>query len=227
MSPALSLFLKLALALLSFWLYALIWGWQFGLGVMAMLFIHEMGHYIVIRAKGLPAGLPTFIPLFGAFVTLRQMPKNVRDEAEIGIAGPIAGAFAGAAFLVIYAFTRLDVLIPLAYFSFWLNLFNLIPVAPLDGSRVTSAISKWIWPIGLIALGAGAWFTQNFILVALFVLGIFQMISRFRANEQTPYYAISTGSRIMVTLMYFGLIVALALACYGLQPYLMGWSIGL
>jgi Zn-dependent protease len=225
MPPALSLILKLASALISFWLYALIWGWQFALGVMAMLFIHEMGHYIVIRAKGLPAGLPTFIPLIGAFVTLRQMPKNVRDEAEIGIAGPIAGAIVGAAFLLIYAFTQLDVLIPLAYFSFWLNLLNLIPVAPLDGSRVTSAITKWIWPIGLVALGVGAWFTQNFVLLLLFGVGIFQMISRFRANEKTPYYAISTGSRILVTLMYFGLIAALALACYELLPIAshLGW----
>lgn len=229
MSPALSIILKLASALVSFWLYALIWGWQFGLGVMVMLFVHEMGHYIVIRAKGMPAGLPTFIPLFGAFVTLRQMPKNVRDEAEIGIAGPIAGAFVGAAFLVIYAFTGLGVLIPLAYFSFWLNLLNLIPVSPLDGSRVTSAITKWIWPIGLVALGVGAWFTQNFVLALLFGVGIFQMISRFRANEKTPYYAISGGSRILVTLMYFGLIAALALLCYILQPMLAqsGFAFGL
>jgi Zn-dependent protease len=108
-------------------------------------------------------------------------------------------------------------------------LLNLIPVAPLDGSRVTSAITKWIWPIGLVALGAGAWFTQNIVLLLLFGVGIFQMISRFRANEKTPYYAISTGSRILVTLMYFGLIAALALACYVLQPIAaqMGWAFGL
>jgi Zn-dependent protease len=211
--------------LVSFGSYWLFWGWQFGLGIIAMLFVHEMGHFVVIRAKGLPANLPIFIPLLGAFVSMRQMPKNVRDEAEIGIAGPLAGTVGGVVFLLIYAQTHLEIMLPLAYFSFYLNLLNLIPVSPLDGGRVTSAISKWIWPFGLAGMAIGAWYTHSILLIALCVVGVFQMIERFRVSENTPYYAISTGARVYITFMYFVLAAALAFASFVLQPLILqaGW----
>lgn len=213
---------KVALPLLSvlasFGAYALLFGWQFGLGIIVLLFIHEMGHFVIIRGKGLPASLPVFIPLLGAYVAMRKMPLSVRDEAEIGIAGPIAGTVAGVVCLWLYAQAGLAIMLPLAYFSFFLNLLNLIPVSPLDGARVTSAISKWIWLLGLVGIGVGAWFTGNILLILLGVVGFFQMIERFRVSEKTPYYTISAGARIYVTLLYFGLVAVLVYATVTLQP---------
>ncbi len=199
--------------IVSFGVYAAIFGWQFGLGIIVLLFIHEMGHYVVIRAKGLPAGLPVFIPLLGAYVAMRKMPHNVRDEAEIGIAGPIAGGLAGLLCLGLYFQTALPVLVPLAYFSFLINLINLAPVAPLDGARVTAAISRWFWPVGLLLLAVGIYYTQNIFLILIGVIGLFQMIARFRESPaQRAYYAVSAWTRVYVTALYFGLIAALALA---------------
>ncbi len=221
-SGGVGLFWPIVSALASFALYALLLGWQFGLGFMALLLVHEMGHFVVIRAKGLPAGLPIFIPLVGAFVTMRQSPANVRDEAEIALAGPVAGTFGGVVCLLAYWQTGLPVLLPLAYFSFYINLLNLIPVGPLDGARVTAAISKWIWPLGLIGVGIGAWYTHNVLLIALGALGAFQLIARFNEAGKTPYYAISPGARIAITLVYFGLAALLAYGSVTLQPLMAG-----
>jgi Zn-dependent protease len=212
--------LPLLSVLLSFVAYAALWGWQFGLGIIVLLFVHEMGHFIVIRAKGLPASLPVFIPLLGAYVAMRKMPLNVRDEAEIGIAGPVAGTAAGLACLWLYAQFGLGIMLPLAYFSFFLNLLNLIPVSPLDGARVTSAISKWIWPLGLIGMVVGVLYTGSLLLIILLVIGFFQMIERFRVSEKTAYYQISAGARVYITAIYFGLIGVLVYASYALHPFI-------
>lgn len=212
------LFWPIVSAVVSFATYALLLGWQFGLGFMALLLVHEMGHFVVIRAKGMPAGLPIFIPLLGAFVTMRRAPASVRDEAEIALAGPIAGTVGGVICLIAYWQTGLSVLLPLAYFSFFINLLNLIPVGPLDGARVTAAISKWIWPLGLLGVALGAWYTRDVLLIILAIFGVFQLFSRFSEAGRTTYYSISAGARIYVTLLYFGLAAVLAYATFVLQP---------
>lgn len=205
-------------ALVSMGAYALLFGWQFGVGILLSLLVHEMGHYIVIRAKGLPARLPIFIPLVGAFVSMPRMPSRVRDEAEIGIAGPVAGAIAGFACLLAYQFTGAPVLISLAYFGFLINLLNLIPVSPLDGARVTSAISKWFWLLGLVGVAIGVYYTHNILLVLLGMVGLVQTIRRFGPSGKSRYYDISIGARTYITILYFGLAAALAWGVYALHP---------
>lgn len=212
------LFWPVVSAVASFAIYAVAFGWQFGLGFMALLLVHEMGHYIVIRSKGLPAGLPIFIPLLGAFVTMRRAPATVRDEAEIAIAGPLAGAIGGVVCLIAYWQAGMPVLLLLAYYSFLLNLLNLIPVGPLDGARIVGAISKWIWPIGLLAVGAAAYYTHNTLLIVLGAFGAFQLFSRFSAAGSSRYYSISLGSRAAITLLYVALSGVLAYATYALHP---------
>src|SRR5437660_3255535 len=130
-------------ALISIAVYALIFGWQFAVGLVALLFIHEMGHAVVMKMKGIPIGGMIFIPLLGAAVFMRRMPKNAKDEAEVGIAGPIAGAIAASVclFLALQSPVR-SVWAPLAYFGFFMNLFNLIPVVPFDGGRVLAVINR-------------------------------------------------------------------------------------
>lgn len=211
--------LPLVSALASFGVYAALFGWQFGLGLVLLLFVHEMGHVLVIRAKGLPATLPVFVPLLGAAVFMRKMPQSVRDEAEIAIGGPLAGALAGGVCYAAFVATDSRLWLVLAYFSFFLNLFNLIPVSPLDGGRVVGAISKWFWPLGLVAIGVLFWYTHSLILLIVGWFGFMQTLARFRMSAAAErYYAIPLLSRLWITLVYFGLAAVLALALLQIEP---------
>ncbi|MEO7000731.1 MAG: site-2 protease family protein [Ktedonobacterales bacterium] len=214
--------LPLGSAIISFGVYALFFGgWQAGLGIVLLLFVHEMGHYVVIRAKGLRVGLPVFIPLLGAYVAMRSLPVNARDDAEIGIAGPVAGAAAGVVCLGLYYQSGQTIYLWLAYFSFFINLLNLLPVAPLDGARVTGAISKWIWPVGLVLVAVAFFYTYNIFLLVLGFLGLMQMFARFRSTpELNAYYKVPVLTRIYVTVLYFGLAGGLALATFATQNLL-------
>lgn len=205
-------------AVVSLVAYGLLFGWQFGLGIVVLLFIHEMGHYVIIRAKGLPASWPVFIPLLGAFVAMRRMPLNVRDEAEIAIAGPFAGAMASAACFWLYQVTGIPVLLPLAYFSFLINLLNLVPVSPLDGGRIVGAISRWIWPIGLVLMALAFFYTHSILLLILLWLGFWETINRFRVmSTGNPYYHIPLLTRAYITVFYFGLAAALAIGMFAAE----------
>ncbi len=213
--------LPLFSALASVGVYALLFGWQFGIGIVVLLFVHEMGHVMVIRAKGIPATLPVFIPLLGAAVIMRRMPHNAQDEAEIAIAGPLAGALGGAACLAVYNQTGLHLWLALAYFSFFINLINLIPVSPLDGGRIVGAISKWIWPLGLLVIAVGFYYTHSIILLLVGWLGLLQTIERFRrASALDAYYKMPFSSRVWITLLYFALAAALAVGMLDTQHLL-------
>jgi Zn-dependent protease len=205
-------------ALASLAAYALLFGWQFGVGIVALLFIHEMGHYVVLRAKGIPASLPVFIPLLGAYVAMRRMPPNARDEAEVAVAGPLAGALAGACCFALFEQTRVSIFLPLAWFSFFLNLINLIPVSPLDGGRIVSAISRWFWPVGLVLVIVAFFYTGSILLLVLAWLGLMQTIQRFRvAPAMAGYYRVPLLSRAYVTTLYFGLAAALSVGMVATQ----------
>jgi Zn-dependent protease len=122
--------------------YALIWGWQFGLGVVLLIFFHEMGHWLEARREGLGPSWPVFIPFLGAYVKYTR--GNPWQTARVAIAGPILG---GVAALACYAVGRSegsDLLVALAYFGFVINLFNLLPVGILDGGAVWRS-TKWLW----------------------------------------------------------------------------------
>lgn len=204
-----SIVLPIGSALVSLAAYSLLFNWQFGVGLVTLLFIHEMGHYVIIRAKGLPANWPVFIPLLGAYVAMRRMPLNARDEAEIAIAGPLAGAAAGVVCLFLYQQTQLAVLVPLTYLNFLINLINLIPVAPLDGGRVVGAISRWIWPLGLIGAVAGLIYTHNLLLILLIWIGLSETVARFRLSNRSAYYQVPLLVRVYFTALYLGLAAVL------------------
>lgn len=213
--------LKIALpflsAVVSFGAYALLFGWQFAAGILLLLFVHEMGHFAVLRAKGMPASLPVFIPLLGAYVAMRRQPQSVRDEAEIAIAGPLAGALAGLVCVLLYQQTGLRIMLVLAYFDFLINLLNLLPVSPLDGGRIVAAISRWIWPIGLALLVGAFFLTHSLIIAVLVLLGLGQTIGRFGEAGRSAYYRMPWLQRAYVTAAYFGLAGCLALGMYAVQ----------
>jgi len=154
-------------AIVSVFAYSFFFGWPFAFGLVALLFIHEMGHALVMKMKGIPVGGLIFVPMLGAAVFMKQMPKNAKDEAEVGIAGPIAGALAASVCLLLALQNpnAPSVWAPLAYFGFFMNLFNLIPIVPFDGGRVLAAIDRRIWVIGflgLLAFEVWTWFNGSF-----------------------------------------------------------------
>jgi len=119
--------------------YALIWGWWFAVGFVFLILIHELGHYVEARRQGLNPQLPVFIPFFGAYVALRGQPFDPWRNALVSVAGPFAGGIAALAFLAYGTVTDSDFFRALAYFGFFLNLFNLIPIAFLDGGHILRA----------------------------------------------------------------------------------------
>jgi Zn-dependent protease len=218
-------------AIISVAVYASIFGWPFGIGLVVLLFIHEMGHALVMKLKGIPIGGMIFIPLLGAMVTMRQMPKNAKDEAEVGIAGPVAGAIASSVCFLLAQSNPLSFWTALAYFGFLINLFNLIPIVPFDGGRVLAAIDRRLWILGFIGLVAfQVWsFVQYHsispFLLLFIVLAAMQFWARRRAAD-TPegqaYYQVSVGERIALTLAYFGLAAVLVLGMTAAHGMLFG-----
>ncbi len=211
-------------ALISVVVYSRLFGWGFAVGLVGLLFVHEMGHALVMRLKGIPVGGMIFIPMLGAAVFMRRMPGNARDEAEVGIAGPVAGALASLVCLLIAHALLVSsgspgIWAPLAYFGCFLNLFNLIPVVPFDGGRVLAAIDRRIWILGflsLVGIQIWEWFTGNssiwlllFIVVAATDFWTRRKIGKSSAGQ--GYYAVSLSERVIIGLVYFALAVALVM----------------
>jgi Zn-dependent protease len=202
--------------------YAAFFGLSFAVGFVLLLLVHEMGHWVVLRQKGVAAGAPVFIPFLGALIGMRGRPRNVKDEAEIGIGGPIAGTAAslltGIVAAMLPAGHTQSLLYALGYTGLLLNLFNLIPVSPLDGGRVTAAISRWAWPVGLVLLVALFVTHPSGILGLILLLGGFETFRRFtgadRSQQAPGYYDIALQERIALALVFFGL---LAVAFGGME----------
>jgi len=176
--------------------YSLVFGWAFAVGLVLIIFVHEMGHFLTSRAMGVPMSAPVFVPFLGAFTAAGQgLTSDRRREAIIAIAGPISGFVATLA-VYLWALNQaaatsgVRFAFSLAYFGFFITLFNLIPILPLDGGRVTSAISKWFNLAGLVILGALVvsevlgYSLGNPILILIFVIAIYSVWGRFRAARR-------------------------------------------
>src|SRR5688572_24181665 len=122
------------------------------IGFVGITLIHEIGHAVAIRAKGLRAGFMVFIPFIGGAVTLKDQPRTVFDDAIIGLAGPFCGTIASLAVLQVYKWTSDPLYLWIAFLGFALNLVNMIPIGMLDGGRISAAISKWMWVFGGAAI---------------------------------------------------------------------------
>lgn len=211
--PKFKLLATFGSAFVSIAAYALLWGWPFAAGFVALLFLHELGHVIQLRREGVKASAPMFIPFLGAVITARSMGDDAAAEARVGLAGPIMGALASLVPLVIWLATGSDFWRALAYVGFFLNLFNLLPVLPLDGGRAMAALSPAIWLVGLAALVAIAIVFPNPILFLILIFGGVESWRRWRGRN-TPqaraYHAIPTRTRVLVAATYLGLAAALA-----------------
>ncbi len=217
--PKLKLLTTSGTALVSVAAYSLFWGWEFAAGFVVLLFLHEMGHVIALRREGIKASTPMFIPFLGAAIFSKSLGDNALAEARVGLAGPILGSLAAAAVAVVGAFTGSSFLLALAYVGFLINLFNLLPVVPLDGGRAMAAMAPWMWFIGFGGLVAMVFVFPNPILLIIILFGGMETWRRWqqrktRSLQQAAYYRVAPHHRMLVGAVYIGLIAALAFGMY-------------
>jgi len=211
--PKLKLLTTFGSAVVSIGAYALIWGFPFAAGFVALLFLHELGHVIQLRREGVKASAPMFIPFLGAVISAKSMGRDAAAEARVGLAGPVLGSVASLVPLVLWLATGSDFWRALAYIGFFLNLFNLLPVLPLDGGRAMAALTPWMWLAGFAGLVALAFYFPNPILLLVIVFGGLESWRRWKLRD-TPegraYHAIRPRTRALVAATYVGLAGLLA-----------------
>jgi Zn-dependent protease len=211
--------------ILSVGVYAFVFGWWYAVGIVLLIFVHEMGHFVSARQRGLAVGAPTFIPFVGAWVDLKDQPMNAETEAYIGIAGPIAGTVAAILCYWVANETDSKLWLALAYTGFMLNLFNLIPLLPLDGGRITNVLSPHIWWLGIPILVALFWVRPSpmLILVALLAAPHAWRALRGKRDEDVPprYFDTPMRIRLIYGVWYLGLCAFLGFMTYELHELLV------
>jgi Zn-dependent protease len=197
--------------LLMIWIYTRIWGWQFAVGFVLLLLVHECGHLLVAKKFGLKVGAPVFIPFMGAFIALKEAPRNAWMEACVGIGGPMLGSLGALVCNALGEVLDAPVFIALAWFGYFLNLFNLTPVGMLDGGRIVTALSRWLWLPGFAVLVWFGWKFPNFVVWLMVLLSLPRIYSLFRkrSEEERRYYEVTPAQRWTMSILYFGLIAVL------------------
>ena len=206
----LPMFLKTGLTMIaSIWLYAMEWGWMFATGFVLLILVHECGHLLAAKRVGLKVGAPVFIPFMGAFIALKDAPKNAWIEAQVSIGGPILGGLGALACFLIFKLTGDPLFSALAFFGFFLNLFNLAPIGILDGGRVASALSLWLWVVGFVILVLLIIAHPNPILFLLIIMSLPSMWMKYK-NRNSEFFNLTLLQRASLAVAYFGLIALLA-----------------
>jgi Zn-dependent protease len=216
-------FTLVASTLVSLGAYSLAYGWQFALGFVVLLLVHEMGHVVLLRMRGIDAALPVLIPFLGAFVSMKEQPKSVYDESLSAIAGPVFGVVGAFGALALGSIYDSDLLRAIAYFGFFLNLFNLLPVLPLDGGRTVASLNPRLWLAGLLLLlGYEVW-RPSPVIPFLLLIGGFELYRRYKGRNSEAsrtYYALTAQQRLNIGGAYIGLLVVIlfAMHSYPLPP---------
>ena len=210
--------------LLSVVVYAFIFGWKYAVGFVLLLLVHEMGHYIAARKRGLDVGAPTFIPFIGAWIELKQLPHDAETEAFVGLGGPLLGTVGALVCYFLARETSTPWLLAVSYAGFFLNLFNLIPLSPFDGGRITAVLSPRVWLLGVpILIGVFLWRpSPMLILMAIIAAPQVWKAIRFKKDsvEAQTYYAVPTAKKWEYGLIYIGLAGFLAVMTHDVHELL-------
>jgi Zn-dependent protease len=205
--------------LLSMWAYAQLFGWPFGIGMVMLIFIHECGHALAARIKGIPTSFMVFVPFMGAAVFTKRYGQDIVVDAFIGIMGPVVGTLASAVCAVIGIATGQPFWLALAEWGFLINLFNLIPTAPLDGGWIVPLFSPKLLAVGVILLVWVGFY--NPLIWILGLLSLPRIVGGWKADPATqPYYRVPPMVRVKYGLSYAGLAAALALGWVFVRGYL-------
>ena len=205
--------------LVSIWLYTLFWGWKFAAGFVLLIFVHECGHLIAAKRIGLKVGAPVFIPFMGALIALKEAPRNAWIEAQVGIGGPLLGTGGAAGCELIYLATGNFMFRGLANTGFFLNLFNLAPIGFLDGGRIVTALSPWLWLVGFAIMVVLTFLHFNFLLLLILIFSLPRLFFLFRpkSDAELRYFEVTPAQRWFMAALYFGLIALLVLGMEATQ----------
>ena len=210
--------------LFTIWVYAQIYGWPFAAGFVALLLVHEMGHYVAARRRGMNVGLPAFIPFVGAWINLREMPHDAETEAYVAFAGPFIGTLGAFAVYFYGRNTGQELWVAVAYSGFLLNLFNLIPISPLDGGRITQVLSPRVWLFGLPLLIALYFYQPSPMLLLIAIIALPNLRAAWNYNPEAPenrlYRNVPNAVRVEYGVMYLGLAAVLAVMTYSVHASL-------
>ena len=217
--PKLKLLTTLGTMLVSLAAYSFVFGWQFAAGFVVLLFVHEMGHVIALRREGIRASAPMFIPFLGAVVGMKRLPDDAAAEARVGLAGPILGSIGSALCIVIWHATGNDLWRALAFTGFFLNLFNLLPVVPLDGGRAMAAMAPGRWFAGLAAMVPLALIFPNPVIFLILLFAGFETYKRWKLRRsgdpgQQAYYRVRSLDRALVAGVYLSLVALLVVGMH-------------
>lgn len=212
--------------LLSLAVYATIWGWRFAAGFVALLFAHEMGHVGAARVRGLDISALAFIPFVGAWIAMRDRPPDVETEAYVAYGGPFIGTLATFA---VYFWARSEgstLGLAVAYSGFFLNLFNLLPISPLDGGRITAVLTPRVWLLGVPLLLGLLIYQPSPILLVVAIIALPNVLAAWRYDPTLPanraYYDVPANTRLEYTVLYLGLAALLGLMTYSVHGMLAG-----
>lgn len=201
--------------LVSIFAYALIYGLPYAIGFVLLILVHELGHYIAARQRGLNVGAPTFIPFVGAWIALKEQPRDAETEAYVGFAGPFVGTLAALACYFLARSYDSSLLLALAYAGFFINLFNLIPLSPFDGGRITAVLSPRLWLLGVPILLGLFFYRPSPMLIMVAILAAPQVMKAWRfdpeAEENAAYYQASAETRLTYAVYYLALTAFLAI----------------
>jgi Zn-dependent protease len=204
--------------LVSLVVYAGLFGWRYATGFILCLLIHEIGHVIAAHQRGLEVSAPAFIPFMGAFITLRDAPPNVETEAHVAIGGPLLGTMAGFGFYFAGDWSNDPLPLAISYSAFMLNLFNLLPISPLDGGRVLAVIGPRIWLLGVPLLVALFAYQPSPMLLVVGILTLPRLVKAWRFDPSSPenqaYYTLPASKKLEYGGMYLGLVGALSIMTF-------------
>jgi Zn-dependent protease len=202
---------------ISFGAYLWYGGVWFAVGLVGLIFVHEMGHWLEAKRQGLPVSAPLFIPFLGASIFLKEHPESAWREFQLAIAGPLLGSLGAAAVYGVAVAEDSNRLRAIAFLVFFINLFNLLPVVPLDGGRIVAAIHPALWVLGLVALLALVIVRPNGLLVLILVFAAMELWQRWqlrRFGGSGTYYAVAPWQRLTAGVSYFGLAALLVVAMH-------------
>ena len=217
--PKLKLLTTAGTMLVSVAAYSFVFGWTFAVGFVVLIFVHEMGHVIQLRREGIKASAPMFIPFMGAVISAKSLGENALAEARVGLAGPILGSVGSAACIFIWHATGNDLWRALAFTGFFLNLFNLLPVIPLDGGRAMAAMAPWMWFVGFAAMIPLALIFPNPIIFIILLFAGYETYKRWNLRraggaQQEAYYRVRPLDRALVAAVYLSLIALLVVGMH-------------
>jgi len=210
--------------LLSLAVYAASFGWMYAAGFVLLLFCHEMGHFLAARQRGLVVGAPTFIPFVGAWIQLKEQPLDVETEAYVAMAGPLVGTASAAAFYFWGRHAENSLLLAIAYSGFFLNFFNLIPISPLDGGRITAILSPRVWFLGVPLMLGMLLYSPSPLLIAIAIAALPSLVKAWNYDAEAPeniaYYNAPLARKVEYATLYLGLAAYLAVMAHATHDML-------